>query len=158
ACQGYYGNPPGRSTSTTILRGNGDGTFSRRVDYPANGLQINVAVGDFNGDGLPDFAVANYVNGNPYTDFSSSVRLNYGGAVFPVRQDLNADAFQPWGIAAADFDGDGDLDIATANINGRSVSILKNASASATGLVYLDADRSCSQNGAGESGVTGKYV
>jgi hypothetical protein len=56
----------GASTFSTnrvsVLPGNGDGTFRTHVDHGTRMLQANtgepVAVGDFNGDGSPDFVVA----------------------------------------------------------------------------------------------------
>jgi hypothetical protein len=34
------------------------------VNYPAGRGPVSVAVGDFNGDGLPDLAVADFVSNN----------------------------------------------------------------------------------------------
>ena len=48
------------SNNVSVLLGNGDGTFQAAVDFGAAGgpLLFSVAVGDFNGDGMPDLAVA----------------------------------------------------------------------------------------------------
>ena len=47
--------------TVTILLGNGDGTFTATAVSPATGnAPVSVAVGDFNGDGKADLAVANY--------------------------------------------------------------------------------------------------
>jgi hypothetical protein len=48
--------------SVSILLGNGDGTFQAHADYGTPRLPALVAVGDFNGDGRLDVAVANYVS------------------------------------------------------------------------------------------------
>jgi hypothetical protein len=45
-------------STVSILLGNGDGSFQPHVDYPV-GSPSGVAVGDFNGDGKQDLAVAN---------------------------------------------------------------------------------------------------
>ena len=46
----------------SVLLGNGDGTFQAAVNYGAGGgsggFPSSVGVGDFNGDGVPDLAVA----------------------------------------------------------------------------------------------------
>jgi hypothetical protein len=48
--------------SISVLLGNGDGTFQAAVNYAAGSRPASVAVGDFNGDGRPDLAVANLGN------------------------------------------------------------------------------------------------
>ena len=61
------------SEVATILLGNGDGTFSRHIDYAAGSVGSNVnftVAGDFNGDGGLDLALANY------SDQTVSVFLN----------------------------------------------------------------------------------
>jgi hypothetical protein len=42
-----------------VLLGNGDGSFQPAQSYAAGPSPVSVAVGDFNGDGFPDLAVAN---------------------------------------------------------------------------------------------------
>ncbi len=51
----------GATPSTTILLGNGDGTFQTPSVLPFSSVAI--AVGDFNNDGKPDFAIAPYAGG-----------------------------------------------------------------------------------------------
>ncbi len=46
------------------LLGNGDGTFQAAANYATGSDPISVGVGDFNGDGKPDLAVANYGGNN----------------------------------------------------------------------------------------------
>jgi hypothetical protein len=48
------------SNYVSVLFGNGDGTFQAHVDYAAGTQPESVAVGDFNGDGSLDLAVADY--------------------------------------------------------------------------------------------------
>jgi hypothetical protein len=43
----------------SVLLGNGDGTFQTAVSYAAGAVPSSVTVGDFNGDGILDLAVAN---------------------------------------------------------------------------------------------------
>jgi type II secretory pathway component GspD/PulD (secretin) len=49
------------SNNVTVLLGNGDGTFQEAAGspYPVGNNPSSVVVADFNGDGNPDFAVAN---------------------------------------------------------------------------------------------------
>lgn len=83
-----------------------------------------IAIGDFNGDGKPDLAVANYEAN------SVTVLLNSGNGTFtadtsaiPTTVKLNG----PISIAAGDFNGDGDLDLAVANENSSTLTILLGA-------------------------------
>ena len=46
------------SSSISIFYGNGNGTFQDQVVLPVGNLPGNPVVADFNGDGLPDIAVA----------------------------------------------------------------------------------------------------
>jgi len=43
----------------SVLLGDGNGTFQPHVDYPTGHSPSSLAVGDFNGDGKLDLAVAN---------------------------------------------------------------------------------------------------
>jgi FG-GAP-like repeat len=55
--------------SVSILLGNGDGTVQNPLGFPTAGLSAadftaGLAAGDFNGDGRPDFATANFTLGS----------------------------------------------------------------------------------------------
>ena len=52
-------------SSVSVLLGNGDGTFQAAVNFDAGTTIRSVAVGDFNGDGLPDLAVAHSTFSSP---------------------------------------------------------------------------------------------
>src|SRR5262249_3522493 len=48
-----------QGNTVTVLLGNGDGSFGRRLDY-GSGLNARaLAIGDLNGDGKPELVVAN---------------------------------------------------------------------------------------------------
>jgi hypothetical protein len=55
------------SQDVSVLLGNGDGSFLGAQNFGAGSFPLSVAVDDFNGDGLPDLAVAN--------DFSNNVSV-----------------------------------------------------------------------------------
>jgi len=101
--------------SLSILLGNGDGTFQPHVDYALGTRPISVAVGDLNGDGKLDLAVANNL------DSTLSVLLGNGDGTFQTRVD-HATAPSPQSVIPADFNGDGKLDLAVGTAD--SVSIL----------------------------------
>ncbi len=52
------------SNGVSILLGAANGSFKKAVRYPAGLSPEAVAVGDFNNDGNPDVAVANYGSNN----------------------------------------------------------------------------------------------
>jgi serine/threonine protein kinase len=104
--------------SVSVLLGNGDGTFQKAVNYPAGPHPTMVAVGDFNGDGKPDLAVA-----DGFHDGGVSVLLGKGDGTF------RAAVFYPTGIhcgsvVAADVNGDGKLDLVARNGTSNTVSVL----------------------------------
>jgi hypothetical protein len=71
-------------------------------------------VGDVNGDGLADLAVANY------GDATVSVLLGTGGGSFGAKTDF-ATANWPNSVAFADLNGDGKPDLAVTHNDGVSV-------------------------------------
>jgi VCBS repeat protein/FG-GAP repeat protein len=101
-----------------ILLGNGNGTFQYPVKY-ALGFVDAVAVGDFNGDGKADLAVAGTGN--------ISILLGNGDGsfqpptAFAAAEHPNENPAQPL-MAVGDFNGDGALDVAVMSMG--SVSVL----------------------------------
>jgi len=87
---------------------------------PSDG--VSVAVGDFNGDGKLDLAVANISLGNP-GPISVSVLLGNGDGTFQPAVNYSAGSY-PSSVTVADFNGDGKLDLAVANNGSNNVSIL----------------------------------
>jgi len=78
-----------------------------------------VAVGDFNGDGFPDLAVANA------NDNTISVLLGNGhGGFTPAPGSPISVGTGPLSVAAGDFSNNGILDLAVANFTGNDVTIL----------------------------------
>lgn len=98
--------PP--TSSVSVLLGQGDGTFSPRVDYATAALAVAVALGDLNGDGKPDVVVA--TDGGDYATQSVGVLLGKGDGTlaarvdYPSRSNLSS-------LVLGDLNGDGRLDI-----------------------------------------------
>jgi hypothetical protein len=97
-----------------VLLGNGDGTFQTARNFPAGSAPRSVAVGDFNGDGLLDLAVANEGTWPNFRDGSVSVLLGNGDGSFRFFRDLAA-GYGPQSVAVADLNGDGLLDLVVAS-------------------------------------------
>jgi hypothetical protein len=106
-------------SSISIILGNGDGTF-QAPSYFSTGTDTypySVAVGDFNGDKIPDLAVANYATN------TVSVLLGVGNGTFQEHVDFPVGS-EPTSVATGDFNGDGNLDLVVTNFHANTVSVL----------------------------------
>ena len=95
-------------SSASVLLGNGDGTFQTQVAYPTGpgGNPLGVAVQDFNGDGIPDLAVADFLTQQV------SILLGNGDGTFQGPKTYGTGNANPSSIVVADFNGDGKWDLA----------------------------------------------
>jgi hypothetical protein len=101
--------------NVSVLLGNGDGTFATRVNYSSLAVDA-VALGDFNGDGKPDLAIA-------ASDLK--VRMNNGSGAFGNAASYPTPSYAT-GVAVGDFNGDGKLDLVTSNFNTGDASVFLN--------------------------------
>ena len=106
----------------SVLLGNGDGTFRPAQDFEAGRGPNAVAIGDFNGDGGQDLAVAEY-GAYPQRGNTMSILLGNGDGTFRRAASLPGRA-GPSYVAAGDFNRDGRTDLAVSNYNDSNVSIL----------------------------------
>jgi hypothetical protein len=98
-----------------VLLGKGDGTFLSAPSYAAGTNPRSVAVGDLNGDGILDLAVADQGSNRV------SILLGKGDGTFQAAQNYSLN-FSPQALAVGDFNGDGKLDLAV--LDGSEVSVL----------------------------------
>jgi adhesin/invasin len=93
------------TVSVLMNKADGSGTFNAAQSYPVGRLPYQVAIGDLNGDGIPDLAVTNYGD--------NTVSILYGktGGGFTGGQTL-ATCANPYGVAIGDTRHTGQNDIA----------------------------------------------
>lgn len=85
--------------SLSVQLGMGNGSFSPPRNYPISGTgSASIAIGDMNGDGIPDIVAGGL-----------TILFGDGKGGFPRRADYLSDAVQ--GILLTDLDGDGRIDI-----------------------------------------------
>lgn len=112
-------NPNAPPSGIMVLLGNGDGTFKApTTTYPTGLDPIFIAIADFNGDGIPDLAVANAA-ANTVT-----ILLGNGDGTFTPVATSPATGDDPVSIAVGDFNRDGIPDLAVADSNNDLVTIL----------------------------------
>lgn len=98
--------------SISVFMGNGDGTFSPKVDYSwGTGVLYqpsSIAISDFNGDGKLDLAITNI-------NCIVSILIGSGDGTFQPSIYTNITGQYPRSIVVGDFNGDGKADFATVN-------------------------------------------
>jgi hypothetical protein len=113
----------------TVLLGQGDGSFAPLPAVPvgpslsSTSSAGSLLVGDANGDGITDLAVANSTGSGGAPSGSVTILLGQGDGTFP-RAPTFVVGSNPVALAVDDFDGDGRLEVATANQGSFDVSIL----------------------------------
>jgi hypothetical protein len=101
-----------------VLLGNGDGTFRPKTDFFTGSEPIYVTTADFNFDGNPDLAIANF-NAN-------TVSVLYGSGTGTFGREDYSVGTHPACVAASDFNLDAKPDLVVVNNASFSISVLLN--------------------------------
>ncbi len=91
----------------SIFLGNGDSSFQPRQPVQFSGTVESATSADFNGDNIPDLAVAYTVN----DEARVGVLLGQGDGSFGMERTLEVSQFPARTITTGDFNGDGFIDL-----------------------------------------------
>jgi FG-GAP-like repeat len=116
------------AADVAVLIGNGDGTFQTAVKYPVVNGADSVVMGDFNGDGNLDLAVAsNSAGANSSSGSAGAVTVLLGRGDGTFRNSMVYGAgVNPLSVAMGDVNGDGKPDLVFADNLANSVVVLLN--------------------------------
>jgi hypothetical protein len=133
------------NNTVSILLGKGAGTFAPAVNYTVNlnsnsvcittcgAVAIAIAVGDFNGDGIPDLAITNIpintgcsLNSLFSNGLCSSVAilLGNGDGTFQPADQVGLNGQLPTSVAVGDVNNDGKQDLVITNLLSNNVEVL----------------------------------
>ncbi len=121
----------GRSYTFSVLRNTStsgsinSSSFAAKVDFATAALPYSVALGDLDGDGKLDIAIANESN-NTVSVFRNTSNIgNITASSFAGKVDFTTGDL-PFSVAIADIDGDGKPDMVVANSDSANVSVFRN--------------------------------
>lgn len=102
-------------------------SFAAKQDFGTGAGPVSVTVGDLNGDGKLDLAVASF-NSNNVSVLLNTTAPGAATPNFAAKQDVPTGE-GPIYVTVGDLDGDGKLDLAAANLLLNNVSVLLNTTA-----------------------------
>jgi hypothetical protein len=119
AIANWAGQPEkGQGEGVTIMLGDGRGEFKAIAGspFPTGDGPNRIAIGDIDGDGVPEVVISNYTSDN--------VTVLHGGKGTFTRTATIPIGRHPEGIALGDLNGDGKADIVVTNTDDNSISTL----------------------------------
>ncbi len=115
------------SNSLSVLlntSSSGSISFASKIDFTTGSDPISVSIGDIDGDGKLDLAIANHSSNSISVLRNTS---NSGIINFAAKVDFTTGS-SPYSLCIGDLDGDGKPDLSIANSNSNTVSLLRNTS------------------------------
>jgi hypothetical protein len=118
-----------RNTSTA----SGSFSYAAKVDYTTGTLPWSVTIGDLDGDGKPELAIAN--RGSNTVSVFQNTSTGSGNVSYAAKADF-ATGINPQSVAIGDFDKDGKPDLAVDNSNSNTLSVFRNTSTGSGNINY----------------------
>ena len=115
-------------SNCTVLLGNGKGDFIQPPGspFPCHDSPFGVAIGDINGDGMPDLAIVNsptITSDNTGNDGLTILTGDGSGKFLIMPGSPFATGKSPSRVAIGDINGDGINDVVTTNYNSSSITV-----------------------------------
>jgi len=108
-------------------------SYATKVDFPTGSGPFSVSIGDLDGDGKADLAVAN--QGSNTVSVFRNTSPSPGTISYATKVDYPTGSF-PLSVSIGDLDGDGKADLAVVNISSNTVSVFRNTSPSPGTINY----------------------
>ena len=132
AVANYDGNTVSLFRNKSVSGSITDSSFASKVDFTAGTTPHAVSIGDVNGDGKPDVAVANRSSNTVSVLRNKSDSGSITASSFDAKVDFTTGVYPS--ATTGDVDGDGRPDLAVTNWNGNAVSIFRNTVGQVTGV------------------------
>jgi hypothetical protein len=100
-------------------------SFAPKVDFATGTNPFSVAIGDLDGDGKPDLAVANSGTNTVSVLRNTSTSGSMTASSFAAKVDFTSGG-NPYSVAIGDIDGDSKPELVTANNNVNTLSVMLN--------------------------------
>ncbi len=123
------------SGSVSVLRNTSTAgviSYATKMDFSTGSFPQSVAIGDLDGDGKADLAVANSTS-NTVSVFRNTSTV--GAISYAAKMDFGTGT-GPFSVAIGDLDGDGRADLVVTNSNSNNVSVFRNTSTAAGVISY----------------------
>ena len=125
AIANFYSNSVSVFRNTAINGSITTSSFSEKVDYITGNNPYSVSIGDLDGDGKPELAIANYGSATVSILRNNSMSGSIITNSFATKVDFTTSE-NPISVSISDLDGDGKSDLAIANYGSGTVSVIRN--------------------------------